>query len=152
MYSTYLREFWQGDILDFFSMYCIQHCFICRPSDSTVSEDAGIEPGLLWLGHWQSDVLTTRLDLVHGEVYCTLVGTRKQVFGPLLLFKIPLQSWKTVPFRSSCICTTYSDPFFYCSKGSGTLILFLYFRHGGKQSILTNAGNWICRVKLQTLT
>jgi hypothetical protein len=24
-------------------MYVIQHCFICRPSDSTVSEDAGIE-------------------------------------------------------------------------------------------------------------
>ncbi len=23
-------------------MYDIQHCFICRPSDSTVSEDAGI--------------------------------------------------------------------------------------------------------------
>ena len=26
------------------SKYCMQHCFICRPSDSTVSEDAGIEP------------------------------------------------------------------------------------------------------------
>jgi hypothetical protein len=25
-------------------MYVIQHCFICHPSDSTVSEDAGIEP------------------------------------------------------------------------------------------------------------
>ncbi len=25
-------------------MYFIQQCFICRPSDSTVSEDAGIEP------------------------------------------------------------------------------------------------------------
>jgi hypothetical protein len=25
-------------------MCCIQHCFICRPSDSTVSEYAGIEP------------------------------------------------------------------------------------------------------------
>jgi hypothetical protein len=25
-------------------MYVIQHCFICRPSDSTVSKDAGIEP------------------------------------------------------------------------------------------------------------
>ncbi len=25
-------------------MYCIQHCFICRPSDSTVLEDAGMEP------------------------------------------------------------------------------------------------------------
>ncbi len=28
----------------FFFMYDIQHCFICRPSDSTVSGDAGIEP------------------------------------------------------------------------------------------------------------
>jgi len=27
-----------------FFMYNIQHCFICHPSDSTVSEDAGIEP------------------------------------------------------------------------------------------------------------
>ncbi len=25
-------------------MYVIQHCFICCPSDSTVSEDVGIEP------------------------------------------------------------------------------------------------------------
>jgi hypothetical protein len=25
-------------------MYVIQYCFICRPSDYTVSEDAGIEP------------------------------------------------------------------------------------------------------------
>jgi hypothetical protein len=24
--------------------YFIQHCFICRPSDSTVLKDAGIEP------------------------------------------------------------------------------------------------------------
>ncbi len=28
----------------FFFLYCIQHCFICRPSDSTLSEDAVIEP------------------------------------------------------------------------------------------------------------
>ncbi len=34
----------RGDFLDFFFMYVVQHCFICRPSDSTVSEDAGIEP------------------------------------------------------------------------------------------------------------
>ncbi len=25
-------------------MYGIQHCFICRPTDPTVSEDAGIKP------------------------------------------------------------------------------------------------------------
>jgi hypothetical protein len=31
-------------ILFFIFMYVIQHCFICRPSDLTVSEDAGIEP------------------------------------------------------------------------------------------------------------
>ncbi len=28
----------------FLFMYVIQHCFFCRPSDSIVSEDAGIEP------------------------------------------------------------------------------------------------------------
>jgi hypothetical protein len=27
-----------------FKIHSIQHCFICRPSYSTVSEDAGIEP------------------------------------------------------------------------------------------------------------
>jgi hypothetical protein len=42
----------------FFSSY-IQHCFICRPSDSTVSTDAGIEPRTVALVHWQSDALTT---------------------------------------------------------------------------------------------
>jgi hypothetical protein len=26
------------------TLYYIQHCFICRPSDSTVPTDAGIEP------------------------------------------------------------------------------------------------------------
>jgi hypothetical protein len=30
--------------LIFLYMYFIQHCFICRLSDSTVSEDGGIEP------------------------------------------------------------------------------------------------------------
>jgi hypothetical protein len=31
-------------VIYFIFIYDIQHCFICRPSDSTVSEDAGIEP------------------------------------------------------------------------------------------------------------
>jgi hypothetical protein len=31
----------------FLCMYYIQHCFICHPSDSTVSEDAGIEPRIV---------------------------------------------------------------------------------------------------------
>jgi hypothetical protein len=38
-----------------FCMYFIQHCFIFHPSDSTVSEDAGIEPRTVAKWHWQSD-------------------------------------------------------------------------------------------------
>jgi hypothetical protein len=35
----------KGDFFGFFFfMYVNKHCFICRPSDSTVSEDAGIYP------------------------------------------------------------------------------------------------------------
>jgi hypothetical protein len=35
----------KGDFFGLFLLiYDIQHCFICRLSDSTVSEDAGIEP------------------------------------------------------------------------------------------------------------
>jgi hypothetical protein len=45
-------------ILDFF-MYDIQHCFICRSSDSTVSEDAGIEP---------RTVATTALTVRHSNL------------------------------------------------------------------------------------
>ncbi len=39
----------------FFCIYFIQHCFICRLTDSTVSEVAGIEPR----------TVATRPDLIH---------------------------------------------------------------------------------------
>jgi hypothetical protein len=43
----------KGGFCDFFFfMYDIQHCFICRPSDSTVSEDAEIEPRTVATKHW----------------------------------------------------------------------------------------------------
>ncbi len=36
-------------------LYFFQYCFICRPSDSALSEDAiGLNPELLRLWHWQS--------------------------------------------------------------------------------------------------
>ncbi len=38
----FINIFW--GIFSFFLSYYIQHCFICRPSDSTVPTDAGIEP------------------------------------------------------------------------------------------------------------
>ncbi len=48
----------------------IQQCFICRPSDSTMSTDAGIEsnPGSLQLVQWQSSALTTKLDIIRNEI------------------------------------------------------------------------------------
>ncbi len=43
--SAGLSQTWIfSDLGFFFVMYVIQHCFIYRPSDSTVPEDAGIEP------------------------------------------------------------------------------------------------------------
>jgi hypothetical protein len=37
----YINKFQKGDFLGFLQ-YFRQHCFICRPSDSTVLEGAGI--------------------------------------------------------------------------------------------------------------
>ncbi len=42
--KNFFTVFLQGDFLDFYSVFYIQRCFIYRPSDSTVSENAGIEP------------------------------------------------------------------------------------------------------------
>jgi hypothetical protein len=46
--KVFLKYFFGG----FFSFrsYNIQHCFICRPSDSTVPTDAEIEPGTVATG------------------------------------------------------------------------------------------------------
>jgi hypothetical protein len=59
-----------------FLKYLIQHCLICRPSDFTVSEDAGIEPkAVLRLRLWQSDALTTWLGVAINPNRFTYVGT-----------------------------------------------------------------------------
>jgi hypothetical protein len=49
-------------------MYNILHCFICRPSDSAVSEDAEIEHRTVATTALLSDALTTRLDLIHARL------------------------------------------------------------------------------------
>jgi hypothetical protein len=41
-------KFFKGGFWGFFLfLYVIQHCVICHPSESAVSEDAGLNPGLL---------------------------------------------------------------------------------------------------------
>ncbi len=60
-----------GDFFSFCS-YNIQHCFICRPSDSTVPTDAGIVPRTVATGvlavrrsnHKARSHPRTRLDLI----------------------------------------------------------------------------------------
>ncbi len=43
--TQHWESFLKGDLLEIFLfIYDIQHCFICHPSVSIVSEDAGIEP------------------------------------------------------------------------------------------------------------
>jgi hypothetical protein len=44
MPETPFFKIFLGGIFCFYFSYYIQHCFICRPSDSTVPTDAGIEP------------------------------------------------------------------------------------------------------------
>ncbi len=55
-------------------MYIFQHCFICCSSDSTVSEDAGIEPRTFaTLAFTAIDALITRLNLIHASLYVNLL-------------------------------------------------------------------------------
>jgi len=69
-FPVHIRQY--GGFFGFnFFMYDIQNYFICRPSDSKVSEDAGVEPRtvatVLW--HWQPDALTSRKDLIHPDFH-----------------------------------------------------------------------------------
>ncbi len=87
-------------------MYDIQYCFICRPSDSTVSDNAEIETqDSLRLRHWLSNALTTRLDFIHKEIKFTNnwnawleSGSRKATnnffFKVLKYWMISLEDWR----------------------------------------------------------
>jgi hypothetical protein len=69
--QVYRGLFIKGEIfldLFFFFIVAIQHFFICRPSNSTVSEDAGIEPKTV--ATFALDALTTRLHLIQYFVIC----------------------------------------------------------------------------------
>jgi hypothetical protein len=63
LYCIKSESHFQGDFFWIF-MHFIQHCYICRLSDFTVSEDVRIEPRTIGTGHWQSGALTTQLYLI----------------------------------------------------------------------------------------
>jgi hypothetical protein len=79
-----------------FFQYIIQHFFICCPSDSTVSEDAGIQPRIVATWHCLSDALTTRLDLIHNRLdlihsRLDLIHSRLDFIHNRLYLRFPFQ-------------------------------------------------------------
>ncbi len=51
-------------------LYSIQHCVICRPQSPLCRRMLASNPGLWRLRHWQSNNLTTRLDLINQNCAC----------------------------------------------------------------------------------
>jgi hypothetical protein len=77
-------------------MYFIQHCLICRPSDSTVSDDAGIEPRTVGIGCqtlWPLGYIssTTRLHLIHPQLgYISFTTRLHLIIVPVLVPSLAL--------------------------------------------------------------
>jgi hypothetical protein len=92
-------------------MYFIRHCFIYRPSDSTMSEYAGIDAGLWRLWHWQSDAsFTSRLILIHNAAithpqrgYNSSTTRLNLIHNLHKLFNVHV-SWSALSRRSFCNC------------------------------------------------
>ncbi len=66
--TTVCVLFKRGIFFFFFFIYVIQHCFIFRSSDSTVSEDAGIEPRTVATLALTVRRSTPLLDLIHADI------------------------------------------------------------------------------------
>ncbi len=64
----------------FFFIYVIQHCFICRPSDSTATEDARIEPRTVTTLALTARRSTTWLDLICGCVLHIWIHRKSQSY------------------------------------------------------------------------
>jgi hypothetical protein len=101
-----LRVFFTGGTFCFFLlMHVIQHCFLCRPPGSTVSEDAEIEPRTVSnlaltarrSNHTYLDFIHTWLDLI--EFYLPF---ELAVFVKKNLFPFPLVKGK-VGFAPHCL-------------------------------------------------
>ncbi len=94
----------------FYCMCCTQHYFICRPSDSTVSEDVWIELGLLQCFQRLLNALTTQLNLIH----CILKFSKTDIF--IRLYK---SSSKLFPLPKSTLVMYFKTYLNYLSSISG---------------------------------
>ncbi len=112
-----------------FLMYFIQQYLICRPSESTVTKEAGIEPRTF---RSQSDILTTWLDLIHTrkifariKIWKRRIRVEDEQWGGgncFLYFLVSsaqkMQLFEYEYFSPRCIiinCVTNNAPFFLLS-------------------------------------
>jgi hypothetical protein len=88
------NQFLTGGFSDFFMYVLSSTCFICRPSDSTVSEDAGIEPMT-----FSTSALAVRRSSysAHLNTWLHLIHTRLHLIHTFLLFSSA--KWFGTEFR-----------------------------------------------------
>ncbi len=94
-----------------FSSYNIQHCFICRPSDSTVPKDAGIEPKTVATGALA--VRRSKLDLIR-----QVKIERKCVFSLYVDFYVVQNSEVAWFTYISCTQPSFQQAFNLACKGN----------------------------------
>ena len=117
------NQFLTGGFFGFFYFftYDIQHCFICRPSASTVSEPGrmlGSNPGQFPLQHWLSDALDTRhISSTLGYISSTL-GYLSSTLGYISSTLSYISS--TLGYISSTLSYISSTLFFFSLPRNGS--------------------------------
>jgi hypothetical protein len=76
--------------LDFFVYFFVTLFHLPPPSDSNVSEGAGIELRTVATWQWKSDAVTTRLDFIHDSARSHPQSTRSYPYSRLNLIHIRL--------------------------------------------------------------
>ncbi len=97
-------------------MYDIQQCFICRPSDSTVSEDAEIEPGTV-----ATTALTVRRSNHSASLFLN-VAYRKRLVTRLYFWK---QWFKRTVAWVVFLLTMHPVKFKNCKNGNSKVCWLL---------------------------
>jgi hypothetical protein len=103
--------------LFFLFMYDIQHCFICRPTDSTVSEDAEIEPRTV-----ATTALTVRRSNHSFRSHPQYIIVKIGKAGDREAFSLQKRTSSTSKHENSLLFSIFMGHF--CPPGSGSISAF----------------------------